>query len=64
MSLFLYLRVRAIGLTARVFYLYTEFISFPIEVFSTKSVPKQVEDAEASAAATVSLFSFMCGQLV
>jgi len=31
---------------------YSEFISFPIEVFSTKSVPKQVEDAEASAAAT------------
>mmetsp|Transcript_2130 Transcript_2130/g.10288 ORF Transcript_2130/g.10288 Transcript_2130/m.10288 type:complete len:780 (-) Transcript_2130:837-3176(-) len=31
---------------------YSEFISFPIEVFATKSVPKQVEDAEASAAAT------------
>ena len=43
---------------------YSEFISFPIEVFATKSVPKQVEDADASAAATVSLFSFMYGQLV
>ena len=43
---------------------YSEFISFPIEVFATKSVPKQVEDAEASAAATVSLFSFMYGQSV
>ena len=43
---------------------YSEFISFPIEVFATKSVPKQVEDAEATASATVSLFSFMYGQLV
>ena len=31
---------------------YSEFISFPIEVFATKSVPKQVEDAEATASAT------------
>ena len=38
--------------TDGVFYLYTEFISFPIEVFATKSVPKQVEDTEATAAAT------------
>ena len=43
---------------------YSEFISFPIEVFATKSVPKQVEDAEATASATVSLFSFMYGRLV
>ena len=30
---------------------YSEFISFPIEVFSKKSVPKQVEDVEATTAA-------------
>jgi HSP90 family molecular chaperone len=30
---------------------YSEFISFPIEVFAKQSVPKQVEDAEATAAA-------------
>ena len=29
---------------------YSEFISFPIEVFSKKSVPKQVPDEEATAA--------------
>ena len=28
---------------------YSEFISFPIEVFATKSVPKQVEDVDATA---------------
>ena len=31
---------------------YSEFISFPIEVFATKSVPKQVEDVDATAKAT------------
>ena len=30
---------------------YSEFISFPIEVFATKSVPKEVEDAEKTAEA-------------
>ena len=31
---------------------YSEFISFPIEVFATKQVPKQVEDVDATAKAT------------
>ena len=30
---------------------YSEFISFPIEVFAKQSIPKQVEDPEATAAA-------------
>lgn len=30
---------------------YSEFISFPIKLWSTDSVPKQVEDAEATAKA-------------
>jgi heat shock protein beta len=31
---------------------YSEFISFPIEVFAKKSVPKEVEDVDATAKAT------------
>ena len=31
---------------------YSEFISFPIEVFAKKSVPKEVEDVDATAQAT------------
>jgi heat shock protein beta len=31
---------------------YSEFISFPIEVFTKKSVPKEVEDVDATAKAT------------